>query len=431
MYAQVEKPKENNFSTKRQESRAVANYVAYKKSGVKQGFGFVDNRPKMVAAAKAHDIPFLLLCQRPIQRLIVGKDRIRPYGAKGKALWDKTKMRMIANGLSPHGAKKVFLREVKTDRTVQNENDFITSFIEAAKKEILRVENEKKALPKEKRTRGWTRLLKLARPAWTEIHKQATKSGQDIRHVVRNATIRNALKAEYDSQMKNGPNIALKSFQQLSKFLNIDSNANTAWELLDRIYKSAYLNFGNLFAGSGGINRVIGLTADDIYNAGAVWSASDDMTNSKEIGDLFDWVALKISEKSDQTELQILKLYNQQKISEDARDRFLSGLENFFDNICDYLIDVEQEYFDRAQEIEQQQGPYKFGGVWKSEVGRELMDIGANFGFDIPINAVGSEHMKTLLDAEIFLSTYKGGNLIGLSNILSKFLQLQNILSKK
>jgi hypothetical protein len=39
MYEQVEKPKENK-------SRAVANSVAQRKSKVKQGFGFVDNRPE-------------------------------------------------------------------------------------------------------------------------------------------------------------------------------------------------------------------------------------------------------------------------------------------------------------------------------------------------------------------------------------------------
>lgn len=41
MYAQIEKPKENK-------SRAVANSVAQKKSNVKEGFGFVDNRPEAV-----------------------------------------------------------------------------------------------------------------------------------------------------------------------------------------------------------------------------------------------------------------------------------------------------------------------------------------------------------------------------------------------
>lgn len=49
MYAQVEKPKEN-------QSRAVANTAAQKKSNVKQGFGFVDNRPEVVAQRKLQEM---------------------------------------------------------------------------------------------------------------------------------------------------------------------------------------------------------------------------------------------------------------------------------------------------------------------------------------------------------------------------------------
>ena len=45
MYEQVEKPKENK-------SRAVANFVTQKKSDVKQGFGFVDNRPEAIIQRK-------------------------------------------------------------------------------------------------------------------------------------------------------------------------------------------------------------------------------------------------------------------------------------------------------------------------------------------------------------------------------------------
>ncbi len=45
MYAQIEKPKENN-------SRVVANSVAQKKSNGKQGLGFVDNRPKSITQRK-------------------------------------------------------------------------------------------------------------------------------------------------------------------------------------------------------------------------------------------------------------------------------------------------------------------------------------------------------------------------------------------
>ena len=49
MYAQVEKPKENK-------SKAVADSVAQQKSGVKKGFGFVDNRPEAVVQRKLQDI---------------------------------------------------------------------------------------------------------------------------------------------------------------------------------------------------------------------------------------------------------------------------------------------------------------------------------------------------------------------------------------
>lgn len=49
MYEQVEKPKENK-------SRAIANYVAQKKSGGKQGIGFVDTRPEAIAQRKLQDM---------------------------------------------------------------------------------------------------------------------------------------------------------------------------------------------------------------------------------------------------------------------------------------------------------------------------------------------------------------------------------------
>jgi len=52
MYAQVEKPKENK-------SKAVANSVVQKKGSLKQGFGFVDNRPEA-------------RYQQTIQRLTIG-----------------------------------------------------------------------------------------------------------------------------------------------------------------------------------------------------------------------------------------------------------------------------------------------------------------------------------------------------------------------
>lgn len=49
MYAQVEKSKENK-------SRAIVNSITQKKSNVKQGFGFVDNRPEAIAQRKHQEM---------------------------------------------------------------------------------------------------------------------------------------------------------------------------------------------------------------------------------------------------------------------------------------------------------------------------------------------------------------------------------------
>lgn len=70
MYAQVEKPKENTSPAVRQESRAVADSVAQKKSNGKQAFGFVDNRPEVVAQRKLQEVSnnFAQLQRYVIQR---------------------------------------------------------------------------------------------------------------------------------------------------------------------------------------------------------------------------------------------------------------------------------------------------------------------------------------------------------------------------
>ena len=63
MYEQVEKPKENK-------SRAAANQVTQKKSNVKQGFGFVDNRSENISQLKLQEMTHRHSVQprQPIQK---------------------------------------------------------------------------------------------------------------------------------------------------------------------------------------------------------------------------------------------------------------------------------------------------------------------------------------------------------------------------
>lgn len=61
MYAQVEKPK-------KKKSKAVANSITQKRSAVKHGIGFVDNRPKFVAQKKMQELANHHLVQHPFQK---------------------------------------------------------------------------------------------------------------------------------------------------------------------------------------------------------------------------------------------------------------------------------------------------------------------------------------------------------------------------
>jgi hypothetical protein len=381
-----------------------------------------DYEPPRIRIQPADGLPAF-----PIQCLKIGGKLVRPYGKTGKDLWAKTRIAMKSEGLSPHGAKKEFLKLIKGPGDAGTDEEVIGQFIKLAKAEIQRVEKEK-VLPKDERTRGWTRPLKLSRPAWTKEHKEASSSGQDIRHVIRNATIRDALKAEFDVQMKSGKEAALKTFQGIAKHLGLSIEAEHPWDLMEGIYKAAYLNFGNLFPGPSGINRVIGLTADDIYNLGAKWMDVWEGASVQEIEGIFEAVALLISTQSDQTEGQAMQALSQKKISPQGAGEFIRGLEDFFDNITDYLIDMEDTFVQQAEEIQAQPGPYKFGAVWKANVAKEIMDIGANFGFDIPLASVGQEHMGTLIKVEQFLASYKGGDPANLTKVLGEFMKLQSIL---
>ena len=56
MYVPLEKPKKNTSPTSKQKSRAVANSVLQRKSNVKQGIGFVDNRNEFMEQRKLQEI---------------------------------------------------------------------------------------------------------------------------------------------------------------------------------------------------------------------------------------------------------------------------------------------------------------------------------------------------------------------------------------
>jgi hypothetical protein len=304
-------------------------------------------------------------------------------------------------------------------------------FVNLAKEEALRVEQARKEGKKGKEAKGWTRALKIGRPGWPEAYKKAVKKGEDIRHIVRNATLKNALEAERDYQLQTGEGQALKVMNGLAQAIGLKGEFEHSHEALVEIYKAAYLNLGNLFGGAGAINRVIGLTADGITKLGLKLMASEEFATPDGIAEYFEDVAYMVSEVSDQMERQAEKMESEQATT------FLKGFEEFYDSLTDYLIDREDELQKIAarsseetqEEVDENAMETSLDiGVTEAEIGREFVDIGANFGFDIPDESLSGEQMKPLIYTEIALANYKPGNPGDLANVLKMFMKVKYVL---
>jgi len=111
---------------------------------------------------------------------------------------------------------------------------------------------------------------KMSRPKWTEEIKKSKglKSGDHVRHVVRNATLKYALAVEWE-RLKDTPLAREIRFEEIARTIGVDTGSrDLSSELVERIYRKAYLNAENLFAGEGTFNTVIGFSADNVCRYG-------------------------------------------------------------------------------------------------------------------------------------------------------------------
>ena len=146
MYAQVEKQKDNN------KSRAIANSVIQKRSDMKQGFGFVDNRLEAVAQKKMQDLthnsypPILLKSMQkkvddytldqgkvalntfPVQRLIIKESNHRGYTSQRANEMNQEKYREALALFSGSGNISQ-INEINTD-------NFLVSQVYNSQKEL-------------------------------------------------------------------------------------------------------------------------------------------------------------------------------------------------------------------------------------------------------------------------------------------------------
>ena len=107
-------------------------------------------------------------------------------------------------------------------------------------------------------------VKKMSRPAWPEALKtlKGVQAGDNVRHVVRNATLKQALAAAFNLVP---PDARKTYFTKIAVALDIGLGQNaTLDEIVKRIYNALYLNVDNLFSGEGSMNQVIGFSADPV-----------------------------------------------------------------------------------------------------------------------------------------------------------------------
>lgn len=319
---------------------------------------------------------------------------IPPTGKVSRALWAQVSS-ILPN---PWGVRKYFTEFIKTD---QRDFDQPTALIEAFFSWVA---------PKKKKTKkGEVSVvrneLKLRRPGWPKDYKEllGVQSGDNIRHVVRNATLRDALQRDYDGQVAQGKNSTelTQYYREMHiALLKSDPGEVNAWQIVKSIYKAVYLNIDNLFAGPGGDNQVIGLGADPLVKLGEELVAKGD----EEIN-----IVIPFSLAKGIVEGIRLKNVALQKQAESLKAEIISLLDDMW---RDYqLLDDGEERKNAPAE----------------DIGLDLIDIGLSLGFDIiderQPNEGHAQRQKALLEVETALQSgeYQPGN-HSLTRILKHFL---------
>jgi hypothetical protein len=262
-----------------------------------------------------------------------------------------------ANGYKGYGIKsklKEFIRD--TNANYLSNDQFLSAFIPWLRTQTRRVRNGK-TTPVLKRFT----VMGMSRPAWPAALKalKGVLAGDNVRHVVRNATLKRALdvawRAAPDDQRK-------AAFAKLAAELNVPIAADaTVDQIVTAIYKTLYLHPDNLFAGDGPVNQVIGFAADPVRLIGEDLLAmdDDDLVDLREIilrvnGAVFEAVRKVRADDATRTEI---------------------------------FTDITAIVNSAISSLSDGQSPY----VHAHTAGDLVTDIGLGFGFDLIDGRVGAD----------------------------------------
>jgi hypothetical protein len=215
----------------------------------------------------------------------------------------------------------------------------------------------------------------LNRPAWPDGLREELGhvEGNNIRHVIRNATLLRALDAAFNNFELEGRETF---FNNLAEAIGI-ARGDTLDTTIKNIYHALYLNPGNLFSGPAFENQLIGLSADDV--AAATNTIIDTAINT---GELMEGGWIETRHVYDHIVDNILKRNFNFIQVEDTEDFYVelgNGLRSYLHSFGDH-INIDR-------------------------LGNILIELGQNFGFDLPY-AESPIRVPILIQAEIALQDF-------------------------
>ena len=359
-------------------------------------------RPQRMKGAE----PQLLSASGPVvqRKVTIGKQALPRYGKQARELWNEIRLDLFDANISPHGLKHRYFDQILTSPNgtykkpvyaFDTTDDFREYFVADIEKRLGQEEKRaavERAIKRKNKsfelTKRTVRPFMLRRPAWPKGYREmlGATAGEDLRHVVRNATIKRALESELQVLRKQLSVEQLDEYYaNFAKAIKIEPKQHHL-ETLSEIYKHLYLNARNLFPGPGAVNQMIGFTADPIIKFGMELKKEGEKLVS------IDSVADQLSAIVEARVRQIRKKGTKLKA---GKTRFLEGHGGYFDNVKDYIAQLHQLWHDEYGE-EDEKDPTSVVAP-SGKLAERTTELGDNLGFDsLPGDDVASRQAPLL-----------------------------------
>ncbi len=339
--------------------------------------------------------------QPVIQRVIdIGGETITHGSRKVNALFTGVVMpEMERLGFKTYGIKSRLVDYIKNnDLTFRSNQEFLQQFGAWLGTQTRNVKGGKTTPVLKKFDIG-----SLARPKWSDAlkGKLGFQGGDNIRHVIRNATLKRALQIEFN---KYGGDLGTQKrrMEEIAAALGVNlTPTDTIDKISAQIYNHVYLNEANLFSGQGPYNQIIGFSADTVKNYGEeLIGMGDDMVSPAEV---FETVRRRVIDASLKVGIPVPN------------------------PVTDDLTSVLQAVIVQTTESGQ-----KIDFIEAEELGDLIADIGLNFGFDLIDGRVPedqgnvSKRQGMLIKVETALQTFIGsdGGQGDLKTIFAEFMSI-------